>query len=116
MSTYDLLAAWTVLSVPATVILLVTVRMQVKEIARLRKQAAPPADTRQPVAASETDDPTTEQRALEPGGAQSDLLDDTHQFRALTPSDDFPDQDQLTDPHTRGPQAVSVFEKLRSRR
>lgn len=118
--TYDFLAVWALLSVPATVILFLAVRMQVKEIERLRKQLAYLTETRQQLAPPGADDPTSEQQALELDGMQTDLLDDTHRLRALAASDDLPQsrQTEAEPPRNVGydPKAISVFEKLRSRR
>lgn len=118
--TYDLLAVWALLSVPATVILFLTVRMQAKEIERLRKQLVHFTETRQQLAPPEADDPTSEQQALELDGMQTDLLEDTHRFRALTGGDDLPTPGKTgaEPPRNVGyhPKGISVFEKLRSRR
>jgi hypothetical protein len=117
--TYDLLAVWAILSVPAMIVLAFTLRMQSKELARLRKKVTYVTQTRQQLTPPAADDPTSEQPALALSDIQSDL-DDTHRFRALSASDHLRNEDQ---PDAGSPSAVryepntiSVFEKLRSRR
>jgi hypothetical protein len=115
--TYDLLAVWAILSVPATIVLGLTLRLQSKEIARLRKHVTFHTETRHESTPPEADDPTSEHAALD--GLQTDL-DDTHQFRALAAGDHVRNEDEPATEPARGvryePKTVSVFEKLRSRR
>lgn len=117
--TYDYLAVWAIFSVPAMVVLALTLRMQIKEIARLRKQVAYLTETRQQSAPQEPDDATSEQPALELDGTQTDL-DDTHQFRALAAGDHLGNDGEPDVEPPRNvsyePKTVSVFEKIRSRR
>jgi hypothetical protein len=123
--TYDLLAVWAILSVPATIVLGLALRLQSKEIARLRKQVTfhaetRHAETRDPSMPPAADDPTSEHSALELEGQEPDL-DDTHQFRALAAGEHVRSEDgePAADPPRSvryEPKTVSVFEKLRSHR
>jgi hypothetical protein len=118
--TYDLLAVWAILSVPATIVLGLALRLQSKEIARLRKHVTFHTETRHESTPPEADDPTSEHSALEPEGQETDL-DDTHQFRALAAGDHVLSEDgePATEPSRSvryEPKTVSVFEKLRSHR
>jgi hypothetical protein len=97
--TYDLLAVVAILSVPAVVILLLVVRTQGKEIERLRQQVTYVKRTRQQLALSDAENPTSEQEALEFDGTRTDHLEAEPPRKAGYDSS-----------------ATSVFEKLRLRR